>query len=66
MSWGRRILPFTIVEGLTRDALAIEVGASLTGGRLVRVLEWLVAEYSAPDKIVLDNGPELASDAADQ
>ena len=66
LAWGRRIRLFTVVDIFTREALAIEVDTSLPGGRVVRVLERLVAEHGAPDEIVLDNGPELAGKALDQ
>ena len=63
LAWGRRIRLFTVVDVFTREALAIEVDTSLPGGRVVRVLERLVAERGVPDEIVLDNGPELAGKA---
>ena len=66
LAWGRRIRLFTVVDVFTREALALEVDTSLPGGRVVRVLERLVAERGAPDEIVLDNGPELAGKALDQ
>ena len=66
LAWGRRIRLFTVVDVFTREALAIEVDTSLPGGRVVRVLERLVAERGASDEIVLDNGPELAGKALDQ
>ena len=66
LAWGRRIRLFTVVDIFTREALAIEVDTSLPGGRVVRVLERLVAERGAPDEIVLDNGPELAGKVLDQ
>jgi putative transposase len=65
LAWGRRIRLFTVVDIFTREALAIEVDTSLPGGRVVRVLERLVAERGAPAEIVLDNGPELAGKALD-
>ena len=55
-----------MVDVFTREALALEVDTSLPGGRVVRVLERLVAERGAPDEIVLDNGPELTGKALDQ
>ncbi len=64
--WGRRIRLFTVVDVFTREALAIEVDTSLPGGRVVQVLERLVAERGIPAEIVLDNGPELVGKALDQ
>jgi putative transposase len=66
LAWGRRIRLFTVVDVFTREALAIEVDTALPGGRVVRVLERLVAERGVPDEIVLDNGPELTGKALDQ
>lgn len=66
LAWGRRIRLFTAVDIFTREALAIEVDTSLPGGRVVRVLERLVAQRGVPDEIVLDNGPELAGQVLDQ
>ena len=66
LAWGRRIRLFTVVDVFTREALAIEVDTSLPGGRVVRVLERLVAQRGVPDEIVLDNGLELAGKARDQ
>ena len=66
LAWGRRIRLFTVVDVFTREALAIEVGISLPGARVVQVLERLAEERGAPIEIVLDNGPELAGKALDQ
>ena len=66
LAWGRRIRLFTVVDVFTREALGLEVDTSLPGGRVVQVLERLVAERGIPDEIVLDNGPELAGKALDQ
>lgn len=65
--WGRKIRLLTVEDTYTREALAIEVDTSLSGARVARVLDRLVAERGAqPDEIVLDNGPELTSKALDQ
>lgn len=67
LSWGRKFRLLTVVDAYSRESLAIEVDTSLSGERVVRVLERLVAERgSLPDVIVLDNGPELTSRALDQ
>ena len=66
LSWGRRIRLLAVVDTVTREALAIEVDASLPGERVVRVLERLAAERGVPRAIVLDNGPELTGRALDQ
>jgi len=65
--WGRKIRLLTVEDTYTREALAIEVDTSLSGARVARVLDRLIAERGAqPDEIVLDNGPELTSKALDQ
>jgi len=67
LSWGRKIRLLTVVDTFTREALAIEVDTSLSGVRVARVLDRVIAECShAPREIVLDNGPELTGRALDQ
>jgi len=64
---GRKLRMLTIVDLYTREALAIEVDTSLSGVRVARVLEQVIAERDqAPQAIVMDNGPELTSRALDQ
>jgi putative transposase len=64
---GRKLRMLTVVDLYTREALAIEVDTSLSGGRVARVLEQVIAERGqAPEAIVMDNGPELTSKALDQ
>jgi len=67
LSWGRKIRMLTIEDAFTREALAIEVDTSLSGMRVVRVLDCVSEERGTlPDVIVLGNGPELTSRALDQ
>ena len=63
---GRAIRLLSVLDVFTREALALEVDTSLPGGRVVRVLDRLAGERSAPAKIVLDNGPELIGRALEQ
>ena len=64
---GRKLRLLTIVDLYTREALAIEVDTSLSGVRVARVLDQVIAERRAqPQAIVMDNGPELTSRALDQ
>lgn len=64
---GRRLRMLTVVDLYTREALAIEVDTSLSGVRVARVLDRVIAERGqAPAAIVMDNGPELTSRALDQ
>jgi putative transposase len=67
LAWGRKLRMLTVLDLYTREALAIEVDTSLSGGRVARVLDRIIGERSeAPREIVLDNGPELTSKAMDQ
>jgi putative transposase len=54
------------VDDFTREAIAIEVGRSIPGARVVRVLERLATGRGLPRAIVLDNGPEFTSRVLDQ
>lgn len=67
LSWGRKIRMLTVIDIFTRESLAIEVDTSLSGVRVARVLDQIIAQRgAAPEEIVLDNGPELTSKALDQ
>jgi putative transposase len=62
---GRRLRLLCVLDLFTREALAIEVDASLPGARVVAVLERLAAVRGAPAELVMDNGPELTGRALD-
>jgi len=53
----------TLVDNFTRESLAIAVDQGIEGGQVVEVLDWIVAERSAPKSIRVDNGPEFVSKA---
>lgn len=63
---GRRVRTLNIVDAYTRECHAIEVDTSLPGGRVVRVLDALVAKHGRPSGITVDNGPEFISQALDR
>lgn len=63
---GRKFRTLNLMDGYTRQALAIEVDTSLPGGRVVRVLEQLRQEHGGPERIQVDNGPEFISQVMDQ
>jgi len=64
---GRRLKLLTVVDTFTRESLAIEVDTSISGERVARVLDRVIAERGAqPEEIVMDNGPEMTSRALDQ
>jgi len=63
---GRRFRTLNLMDGFTREALAIEPDTSLPGMRVVRVLEGLKQQGRKPEMIVIDNGPEFISQVVDQ
>jgi putative transposase len=60
---GRRFRTLTVVDDFSRECPAIEVDTSISGARIVRVLERLSESYELPKIIVTDNGPEFTSRA---
>lgn len=54
-----------VLDAFTRECLAIEVDTSLTGARVVRVLEALIAKHGKPDGITSTTA-EFISQALDQ
>jgi putative transposase len=60
---GRRFRTLNVLDEGNREGLAIEIGTSIPATRLIRVLSQLVALYGRPDRLRLDNGPELTSQA---
>jgi putative transposase len=63
---GRRIRTLNVIDDHTRECLATEVDTSLSGHRVCRVLDRLVAERGHPKRILTDNGPEFTSKALDR
>lgn len=63
---GRRIRTLNIVDDHTRECLAVEVDTSLSGHRVCRVLDRLVADRGHPKRIITDNGPEFISKVLDR
>lgn len=62
---GRRFWVLTIVDNVTRESPVIEVDRSLTGQRVVAVLERLATTHGLPKRIAVDNGLEFVSNALD-
>lgn len=58
---GRTFRTLNVIDDFNREALWIEVDTSLPAERVVRVLEILLLERTAPQSIRMDNGPELIS-----
>jgi hypothetical protein len=63
LALGRRFRTLNIIDDMSRECLSIEVGTSLTGTQVVRVLDRLVQLRGRPEVIVMDNGPEFAGHA---
>jgi len=63
---GHRFRSLTIVDYYSRECLAIEAGQSLTGADVAGVVERLVRDRGAPDRIQCDNGTEFISRALDK
>jgi putative transposase len=60
---GRRFRVLVVVDDFTRECLALIVDTSLSGIRVARELDALVAVRARPMMIVSDNGTELTSRA---
>ncbi len=65
LSEGRKFRSLNIVDDFNRECLAAEVDTSITGARVVRVLERLRERQGLPQVLVMDNGPEFAGQAVD-
>ena len=60
---GRRFRTLNILDEGVREGVHIEIDTSITGERVVRVMEQLEAVRDLPAAIRCDNGPELTSQA---
>jgi len=58
---GRRFRVLCIVDDFTRECLGLIADTSLSGARVVRELDAIMARRSKPHTIVSDNGTELTS-----
>lgn len=58
---GRRFRILAVVDDCTRECLALVADTSLSGMRVARELDLLVARHGKPRTIVSDNGTELTS-----
>lgn len=61
MADGRRLRILTVVDDYSRECLALVVDTSLSGQRVARELDAVIARRSRPATIVSDNGTELTS-----
>ncbi len=58
---GRRFRLLHIIDDFNREIVHTEAGSSISGHRVVRVLEELKAQKRIPKQIRVDNGPEFIS-----
>ena len=58
---GRAFRTFNVIDDFAREVLAIEIDFSISGSRVVRVLEQLCEWHGKPTTIRSDNGPEFRS-----
>lgn len=61
LACGRRFRILAVVDDFTRECLALVAGTSLSGLRVGRELDQIVALRGRPAMIVSDNGTELTS-----
>jgi len=62
----RRFRTLNVVDCFSREALAVEVDTSLSGHRVVRVLQRLLETRGKPEVIQVDNGSEFTGAALDE
>jgi len=63
LSDGRRFRILAIVDDFTRECLALVANTSLSGLRVGRALDAIIAERAKPAACLSDNGTELTSTA---
>lgn len=63
---GRRLRTLPVVDNYTSECLAIDVGQSLKGEDVVRLLDQLRLTRGVPKTIKVDNGSEFISKAMDR
>lgn len=66
LSNGRRLRTLSVLDTCTREALAIAVDTSLPSRAVTRLLDAVIQTRQRPQRITLDNGPELTSTWFDQ
>lgn len=64
-SRGQKFRALNIVDDYTKICVNIEVGSSIGGERVTRVLDKAIFENGKPELIVTDNGPEFISKSLD-
>jgi putative transposase len=59
LACGRPFRTFNITDDFNREIVHIEVDASITSARLVRIFERIARERALPQVLRVDNGPEF-------
>ena len=62
---GRRFRVLTMVDAYSRESPAIEADTSLTGAKVVQILDRVAQTQGLPQGITIDNGPEFSGSALD-
>lgn len=62
---GRRLRCFAVVDDFTRECVATVVDTSITGARVARELDQVIAGRCSSASITADNGPEFAGRVLD-
>jgi putative transposase len=60
---GRRFRVLVVLDDCTRECLAAAADTSISGARVARELDAIIARRGPPERIVSDNGTELTSRA---
>ena len=63
MTDGRRFRILAVVDNCTRECLALVADTSISGVRVARELDRIIAWRGRPDMVTSDNGTELTSNA---
>lgn len=56
-----RFRTFNVIDDFNREVLGIDIGTGMPSSRVTRYLDQLAAWHGYPDKVRVDNGPELTS-----
>jgi putative transposase len=62
---GRRFRELSVVNECTRECLRLAPAASWPSAHVAAVLDEVVATRGAPQRVILDNGPEMVAKALD-